>query len=272
MASLQGKTVFISGASRGIGAAIAHRVARDGANVVVTGKTDQPHPKLAGTIHSVAEEVEQLGGRALAIKLDVRDVSAIQAAISRAVEYFGGIDILVNNASAIAMTATEQTEVKRYDLMHSVNGRATFFMSKAALPYLKQSDNAHILTLSPPLNMDSKWFKDYLAYAMSKYAMSMTTLGLSAEFKDEAIAVNSLWPLTTIATAAIEYNFPKHLMQACRKPAIVADAAYHVFMQNAKDYTGQFLIDQQVLEQAGVTDFSDYAVIPDAPLYPDLFL
>ncbi len=270
--SLANKTIFISGASRGIGEAIALRCAFDGANVVITGKSDKPHPKLPGTIHSVAHACEQAGGKALAIAMDVREEDSIVAAMDKAAEHFGGIDVLVNNASAISLTPTLETKAKRYDLMHSVNARGTFLCSKAAIKYLKKADNPHILTLSPPLNMQAKWFKDHLAYSMSKFGMSMCTLGLSAELKDDAIAANSLWPKTTIATAAIEYNFPKELMAASRKPSIMADAAYYIFNQPSSTYTGQFLVDEAVLVESGVTDFDAYAVSPGVPLYPDFFL
>lgn len=272
METLKNKVVFITGSSRGIGREIALRCARDGAKVVITGKTDTPHPKLAGTIHSVAAEVTAAGGQALAIKLDVRDEIAIAEAIRQAAEHFGGIDILVNNASAINLTPTLQTPARRLDLMWDVNMRATFLASQACIPLLKEADNPHILTLSPPLNLDAKWFAPHVAYTISKYGMSMVMLGLAKEFAAEGIACNCLWPQTTIATAAIEFNFPPELMRASRHPAIMADAAHYVLTRPAKDYSGQFLIDEAVLRAAGVTDFARYAVDPAARPYPDLFL
>lgn len=272
MNTLKGKTLFITGGSRGIGRAIALRAAQDGANIVIAAKSDTPNPKLEGTIYSVADEIKAAGGQALALKLDVRDDEAIKLCMEEAAKVFGGIDILVNNASAISLTHTADTPMKRYDLMMGVNGRATFACSQAALPYLKKSSNPHILTLSPPLNMQAHWFKDHVAYTMSKYTMSMCTLGMSAEFKSIGIAVNSLWPKTIIHTAAIEVNFPKGLIQACRKPEIVADAAHVIFCKDAKTFTGQFCVDEIVLREEGITDFSHYAVNPEAKLHADLFL
>ncbi len=270
--SLQGKTIFITGASRGIGREIALRCARDGANVVVAAKTAEPHPKLAGTIHSVVREVEAAGGKALPIQLDVRDEDAVQQAVSRAADTFGGIDILVNNASAIMLTGTLATSAKRFDLMFSVNVRGTFLCSQACIPYLSKARNAHILNLAPPLNMNARWFKDHVAYSMAKYGMSMCTLGMAAEFKPQGIAVNSLWPRTTIATAAIEMNFPEAILRASRKPSIMADAAYAVFSRDSRTATGNFYVDETVLREAGVTDFDCYAVTPGVSLYTDLFL
>lgn len=270
--TLENKAIFITGATRGIGREIALRCARDGANIIVTGKSDEPHPKLPGTIHSVADEVREAGGNALAIKLDVRDDKSIEEAMQNAASEFGGIDALINNASAISLTPCEATKMSRFDLMFGVNVRATFAASRAALPFLKAAKNPHILTLSPPLNMDPKWFKDHVAYTMSKYGMSMCTLGLAEEWREAGIGVNSLWPKTTIATAAIQYNFPPELMAASRKPAIMADAAIHVLTQACRELTGQFLIDEDVLRSAGVSDFDQYAVQPGVPLYPDLFL
>lgn len=272
MNTLKGKTLFITGASRGIGRAIALRAAQDGANIVIAAKSDMPNPKLEGTIHSVAEEVENAGGRALALKLDVRDDEAIKACMEEAAALFGGIDILVNNASAISLSHTPDTPMKRYDLMMQVNGRATFACSQAALPYLVKAKNPHILNLSPPLNMSPVWFKDHVAYTISKYNMSMCTLGMAAEFQGTGLAVNSLWPKTIIHTAAIEVNFPKGLVQACRKPNIVADAAHVIFCKDAKTFTGHFCIDEQILRDEGITDFSHYAVNPEAKLHADLFL
>lgn len=270
--SLKNKTILITGATRGIGAEIAKRCAKAGANVVVTGKTVEPHAKLPGTIHSVAEEVEALGGQALPLQLDVRDETAIQAVVEQTLERFSSIDILINNASAISLTPTLATTAKRYDLMQSVNTRATFLMSQACIPYLVKSDNPHILTLSPPLNLNPLWFKNHTAYTISKYGMSMCTLGLAEELREQGVAVNSLWPKTTIATAAIAVHFPPELMQASRKPSIMADAAYHILSNDSRKHTGQFFIDEEVLQAAGIEDFSRYAMNPDAPLQSDLFL
>lgn len=272
MSKLKNKTVFITGASRGIGAAMACRVAEDGANVVILAKTKEPHPKLQGTIDSVAAEVEARGGKALALQVDVRQEEQVYAAVERAVEEFGGIDILINNASAINLTPTLSTKMKRFDLMFGVNVRATFLASQACLPYLQKSENPHILTLSPPLNMDAKWFKNHLAYTMSKYGMSMCTLGLAEEFKAEGIAANSLWPKTTIATAAVEFNFPKELLDASRTTDIMADAAYEIITKNSKEFTGNYCIDEDVLRAAGMKDFSKYANKPGHPLQADLYV
>jgi len=276
MKGLGGKTIFITGASRGIGSEIARRCARDGANVVVTGKTADPHATLPGTIHSVAAEVEAAGGHALALQLDVRDENAIASAVNRVADVFGGIDILVNNASAIMLTGTPATPMKRYDLMQDVNARATYACAQACLPHLvtsaRSGRNPHILTLSPPLSMQPRWFRDHLAYTMSKYGMSMCTLGLAEEFRGEGIAVNSLWPRTTIATAAIAVNFPDAILKASRKPSIVADAAHAIFHRDSCLATGQFYIDEAVLREEGVIDFETYAVTPGAKLYTDLFL
>ena len=273
---LKNKTIFITGASRGIGREIALRCARDGANIVVTAKTAESHASLPGTVHSVAAEVEAGGGKALALQLDVRDENAIAAAVAEAVRVFGGIDILVNNASAIMLTGTRATPMKRFDLMQSVNARGTFACSQACLPHLAKSGSAgrnpHLLTLSPPLNMKAKWFKDHLAYTMSKYGMSLCTLGMAEEFRTQGIAVNSLWPRTTIATAAIAVNFPEAILKASRKPAIMADAAYAIFNRDSRAATGNFYIDETVLREAGVTDFEPYAITPGATLYTDLFL
>jgi citronellol/citronellal dehydrogenase len=272
MAGLSGKTVFITGASRGIGREIALRCARDGANIVVTGKTVEPHPKLAGTIHSVAAEVESAGGGALAVRLDVREADAVAAAVKRAVERFGGIDVLVNNASAIALTGTLQTSVRRFDLMFGVNVRGTFVCSQACLPHLVKGANPHILNLAPPLSMQARWFKGHAAYTMAKYGMSMCTLGMSAEFAQSGVAVNSLWPRTTIATAAIEMHFPEAILRASRTPAIMADAARAILIRDSRTATGNFYIDEDVLREEGVTDFERYAVTPGGRLYTDLFL
>jgi citronellol/citronellal dehydrogenase len=270
--SLKGKTVFITGASRGIGREIALRCARDGANIVITAKTAEPHPKLPGTIHSVAREVETAGGKALPIQLDVRDDEAVHQAAGQAAAVFGGIDILVNNASAIMLTDTLATPMKRFDLMFGVNVRGTFVCSQACIPHLARSGNPHILNLAPPLNMSARWFKDHVAYTMAKYGMSMCTLGMAAELKPRGIAVNSLWPRTTIATAAIEVNFPAEILNASRKPAIVADAAYAIFNRDSREATGNCYIDETVLREEGVKDFEQYALSPGGSLYTDLFL
>ena len=268
MNKLRDKVIFITGATRGIGREIALRCARDGANVVVTGKTVVPHDRLPGTIHSVAEEVVQAGGRALAIQLDVRDEQSIQAAADRAAAHFGGIDVLVNNASAISLTPTLETSAKKLDLMWDVNMRATFLMSQACIPHLLSAESPHILTLSPPLNLEAKWFAPHLAYTISKYGMSMCMLGLAQEF--EKIAVNCLWPRTTIATAAIEYNFPQAILRASRHPAIVADAAHRIL--TGEHRSGNFYIDEDVMREAGMSDFERYAVSPGTALFADLFL
>ena len=272
MSGLKGKTIFITGATRGIGREIALRCARDGASIVVTGKSTEPHPKLPGTIHSVAKEIEAAGGKALALALDVRDADAVAAAVKEAVKAFGGLDVLVNNASAISLTGTLETPAKRLDLMLAVNLRGTFVCSQACIPHLKKAANPHILTLSPPLNMHPRWFKSHVAYTMAKYGMSMATLGMSEEFRAAGIAVNSLWPRTTIATAAIEMNFPEAILKASRKPAIMADAAYVILNRGSRKATGNFYIDETVLREEGVTDFSQYAVSPGTSLYTDLFL
>lgn len=269
---LQGKSLFITGGSRGIGRAIALKCAKEGANIAIAAKTDTPHPALKGTIYSVAEEIEALGVRALPIKLDVRDEDGVQEAIDATATEFGGLDILVNNASAISLTSTADTPMKRFDLMMSVNLRATYACSQAALPYLKDSSNPHILTLSPPLSMQAKWFKNHVAYTISKYGMSMCTLGMAEEFKAIGIAVNSLWPKTTIATAAIEHNFPDAVMQGSRTSEIMADSALWIFQQPSKNYTGQFLIDELVLKEAGILNFDKYALNPETPLFSDLFI
>lgn len=270
--SLKDKVVFITGGSRGIGREIALRCAEEGAKIVIAAKTDKPHPTLPGTIHTVAKEVEEAGGKALAVHLDVRDEVTVQEAVAKTVAEWGGIDILVNNASALFLAPTLDTPMKRFDLIFSVNVRATFLCSQVCIPHLKKSANPHILNLSPPLNMSAKWFKDHLAYTMSKYGMSMCTLGMAEEFKSAGIAVNSLWPKTTIATAAVEVNFPKQILQASRTPKIMADAAYEILISNSREVTGQFFIDEELLKSHGVNDFSNYAVNPDVPLFEDLFV
>jgi citronellol/citronellal dehydrogenase len=271
--SLKDRTLFITGASRGIGLAIALRAARDGANIVVAAKTDRPHPKLPGTIHTAADAIETAGGKALPLVLDVRDEQAIEAAVTRAVAAFGRIDVLVNNASAISLTGTLATSAKLYDRMMAVNTRGTFLCSQACIPHLRQSPNPHILNLSPPLSMDAKWFAPHVAYTMAKYGMSLCVLGMAREFAADGIAVNALWPRTAIATSAIEFAVGNEAMlRFCRKPGIVADAAHWILTQRSRDLNGQFLIDDEVLARASVTDFAQYQVEPGAPLALDFFL
>ncbi len=271
MTDLKGKTLFISGGSRGIGLAIALRAARDGANVVIAAKTTEPHPKLPGTIYTAAEAIEQAGGRALPVQTDIRDEDQVMTAVERAVDTFGGIDILVNNASAISLTGTLATPMKRFDLMMGINLRGTYLCSRAAIPHLKRAANPHILTLSPPLNLNPRWFGPHTAYTIAKYGMSMCVLGMAEEFKPDGIAVNALWPRTTIATAALQI-IPGANPEAGRKPEIMADAAHHILTRDSRSLTGRFLIDEEVLREAGVTDFTGYAVKPGAELRIDLFL
>lgn len=271
--SLQGKTLFITGASRGIGLAIALKAARDGANIAVAAKTAEPHPKLPGTIYSAAAEIEEAGGRALPLVVDVRDEEAVKRAIDQTVERFGGLDIVVNNASAISLTATPQTDMKRYDLMQGVNTRGTYMVSKYAIPHLAKAENPHVLMLSPPLDMQEKWFAPHLAYTMAKFGMSLCVLGLSGELRPKGIAVNALWPRTTIATAAIRNILGGDaLMQASRSPEILADAAYAIFRKPAREFTGRFLIDDTFLAGEGVTEFERYRIDPTVPLAPDFFV
>ncbi|MFZ1528213.1 MAG: NAD(P)-dependent oxidoreductase [Ferruginibacter sp.] len=267
------KTVFITGASRGIGKAIALRLAKAGANVVVAAKSTTENPKLGGTIFSAAKEIEEAGGKALPVQCDIRDELQIQIAVDKAVETFGGIDILVNNASAISLTPTEQTEPKRFDLMHDINVRGTYFVSKACIPHLKKGNNPHILTLSPPINMDMRWFANHIAYTLSKYNMTMIALGLAAELKKYNIAANALWPRTTIATAAVQNLLGGDaLINMSRTPEIVADAAFYVLSKPSVSYSGQALIDEDVLKAEGITDLEKYSVVPGAKLYNDLFV
>ena len=273
MTTLKGKTLFITGASRGIGLAIGLRAAKDGANVVVVAKTTEPHPKLPGTIFSAAKEIEAAGGKALPLAVDIRNEEAIHLAVQKMVETFGGIDILVNNASAISLTDTLSTPMKRYDLMHNINTRGTFACSQACLPYLKKAPNAHILNLSPPLNMEPRWFGPHVAYTMAKYGMSMCVLGMAEEFKGTNIAVNALWPRTAIATAAVQNLLGgDDSIRGCRTPEIMADAAHVIFTRPAREFTGHFAIDEDVLKSAGVNNFDKYAVVPGAPLIQDFFI
>ncbi len=269
--SLAGNTLFISGASRGIGLAIALRAARDGANIVIAAKTDTPHPKLPGTVHTAAAEIEAAGGRALPLVVDIRKEDQVYSAAEQAVRRFGGIDILVNNASAISLTGTLETTMKRFDLIMAVNVRGTFLCSQACLPYLAKAANPHILTLSPPLDMTAKWFAPHLAYTIAKYGMSMCVLGMAEEFRPAGIAVNALWPRTTIATAALQL-VPGSDPGRSRTPEIVAEAAWHILTQNSRTTTGNFFIDEDVLAQAGVTDLARYSVRPGATLESDIFL
>lgn len=272
MTSLAGKTLFVTGGSRGIGLAIATRAAADGANVIIAAKTDKPHPKLPGTIHTAAEDIEQAGGTALPLVCDIRDDDAVAAAVQQGAETFGGIDIVVNNASAIALLDTETVTMKQFDLMHQVNARGTFLVSRTCLPWLKKSDNPHILALAPPLDMVEKWFAPHVAYSMAKYGMSMCVLGMAGEFRDDGIAVNALWPRTTIATAAVNMLGGDELMQHSRKPEIMADAAHVILTRPSREFTGNFCIDDAVLEDQGISDLSGYAVNPDVPLAPDFFV
>jgi citronellol/citronellal dehydrogenase len=269
-----GKKVLITGGSRGIGKAIALRLAAEGADIAIVGKTAEPHPKLEGTIHTAAEEISKAGaGKVLPIQGDIRYEDSIEQIVKTTVDQFGGIDILINNASAITLSSTEQTEPKRWDLMHDINVRGTFFMSKACLPALKKSTNAHILNLSPPLTLNPEWFGRFLAYSISKFGMSMVVLGLAEELKSHKIGVNALWPKTTIATAAIQNIVGGELMvQRSRKPEIVADAAYYILQRPAAECTGNFFIDEEILIEQGITDFTHYAVNPSQKLMPDLFL
>jgi len=271
--SLKNKTLFITGASRGIGLAIALRAARDGANIAIAAKTDTPHPKLPGTIHTAAAEIEQAGGRALPLVVDVREEEDVKGAIAKAAAHFGGIDIVVNNASAIQLTSVEETEMRRYDRMQQVNARGTFMVSKYAIPHLAKADNPHILMLSPPLDMQEKWFAPHTAYSIAKFGMSLVVLGLAGELRPQGIAVNALWPRTTIATSAIRNLLGGDaVMRMSRKPEILADAAYAVFNKPAKSFTGQFLLDDSFLAAEGVTDFEKYRVDPTQPLAPDFFV
>ena len=271
--SLADKVVFITGGSRGIGLEIGKRAARDGAKVVLAAKTAEPHPKLPGTIFTAAEEIIEAGGEALPLILDVRDEENVLKVVEETVSHFGGIDICVNNASAISLTKTPDTDMKRYDLMHQINGRGTYLVSKYCIPHLKKSSNPHILNLAPPLDMKAKWFGPHLAYTMAKFTMSMCVLGMAEELKADGIAVNGLWPRTAIATAAVKNVLGgEELMNISRKPEIMADAAYEIFIKDSKEFTGNFCIDDLVLHESGVKDFTKYADVSFDKLAPDFFV
>lgn len=273
MGEFSGKTVFITGATRGIGHAIGMRLAQEGANIVIAAKTTEPHPKLEGTIYTAAEDMTLAGGKGFAVVCDIREEEQVERAVSEAVERFGGIDILVNNASAINLSPTLQLPMKRYDLMHQVNGRGTFMTSQKCLPYLLKAENPHILNLSPPLNFEARWFAPHVGYTMAKYNMSLCVLGMAEEFKSQGVAVNALWPRTTIATAAVNNLLGgSAIMEASRKPSIMADAAYFVLRRNSRQCTGNFFLDDEVLTSEGVTALSVYAVNPNKPLMPDFFV
>ncbi|MDB4987105.1 MAG: short chain dehydrogenase family protein [Myxococcaceae bacterium] len=271
--TLAGKTLFITGASRGIGLAIALRAARDGANIAIAAKTAEPHKHLPGTIYQAAEEIERAGGHALPLLVDVRDEGSVNTAVEQTVQKFGGIDICVNNASAIQLSGTLQTELKRYDLMNQVNARGTFLVSRACIPHLKQAANPHVLALSPPLDMNPRWFAHHVAYTMAKFGMSMCVLGMAEEFRADGIAFNALWPRTAIATAAIEFALTGQAgLRCCRTPAIIADAAHAIFCKPARAFTGNFLIDDTFLYGEGERDFERYSVDRTQPLLPDFFV
>ena len=273
MSDLKNRTLFITGGSRGIGLAIGKRAAQDGANVVIAAKTTKAHPKLPGTIHTAAKEIEEAGGKALAIQCDIRSEEQVVEAVGKGADHFGGIDICINNASAISLTPTLQTDMKRFDLMHQINTRGTFLVSKTCIPYLLKSDNPHILNLSAPLNMEEKWFAPHVAYTMAKFGMSMCVLGMAGEFREQGIAVNALWPRTTIATAAVQNLLGgEELARRSRKPEIMGDAAHVILTRPSREFTGNFCIDDEVLESAGVTDLSGYAVDSSVDLAPDFFV
>ncbi len=273
MTTLKNQTLFISGASRGIGLAIALRAARDGANVVIAAKTTETHPRLPGTIYSAAEEIEKAGGKALPCVVDIRDNDQIEAAVQKAVDTFGGIDICVNNASAISLTNTLDTSMKKFDLMHQVNTRGTFACSRACIPHLKKSKNPHILMNSPPLNIEARWFGPHVAYTIAKYGMSLCALGMAEELKDDGIAVNTLWPRTVIATAAVQNLLGgDETIAGSRKPEIMADAAHAILCRPSRSCTGNFFIDDEVLKSEGITDLSGYSVTPGGELLPDFFI
>ena len=271
--SLKGKTLFITGASRGIGLAVALRAARDGANIVVAAKTSEPHKFLPGTIHTAAAEIERAGGRALPLVVDVRDEASVKVAVDQAVATFGGLDICVNNASAIALTGTLHTEMKRYDLMHQINTRGTFLVSRACIPHLKRAANPHVLNMSPPLDLSPRWFAPHVAYTMAKYGMSLCVLGMAEEFRGDGIAFNALWPRTAIATAAIEFAVgSSEALRMSRKPEIMADAAHVILTKPAREWSGHFCIDDTLLHDHGVRDFDQYRVDPTRDLLPDFFV
>ena len=273
MSNLHGKTIFITGASRGIGKAIGMRAARDGANIVVAAKTAEPHPKLDGTVFTAVQEMQAAGGQGLACITDIRIEEQVQAAVDKAVETFGGIDILINNASAIDLSGTMDVSMKRYDLMHNINTRGTFLVSKLCLPYLLRADNPHILNIAPPLDMAPVWFSRHVAYTMAKFGMSMCVLGMAEEFRQQGVAVNALWPRTTIATAAIKNLLGgEQAMRCSRKPEIMADAAHAILIRNSRECTGNFFVDDDVLLSIGITCLDDYSVVPGAPLQPDFFV
>ena len=273
MNDLKNKTLFVSGASRGIGLAIAKRAAKDGANIILAAKTAEPHPKLPGTIYTAADEIIEEGGQALPVICDIRDEENVRDAVNKGLDHFGNIDICVNNASAIQLTGTLQTDMKRYDLMNQINARGTFLVSKVCLPHLLKSDNPHILNLSPPLDMDPKWFGPHVAYTMAKFGMSLCVLGMAEEFKQHGGAVNALWPRTAIATAAIKNTLGgDSIMNISRSPEIMADAAYIILTKDSKEFTGNFCIDDNLLADNGVTDFSQYADVPFSELAPDFFV
>ena len=273
MSNLKNKTLFVSGASRGIGLAIAKRAARDGANIILAAKTAEPHPKLPGTIYTAAEEIVEEGGEALPVICDIRDEENVREAVNLGVDKFGGIDICINNASAIQLTGTLLTDMKRFDLMHQINTRGTYLVSKVCLPHLQKSDNPHILNLSPPLDMDPKWFGPHVAYTMAKFGMSMCVLGMAEEFKEDGVAVNALWPRTAIATAAIKNALGGDaIMNISRSPEIMGDAAYVILTKDSREFTGNFCIDDNLLAENGVEDFSQYAEVPFEQLAPDFFV
>ena len=272
MRSLAGKTLFITGGSRGIGLAVALRAARDGANIVIAAKTTLAHPQLPGTIYTAAEQIRTAGGQALPLAVDIRDENQLQAAVVKAVEVFGGIDILINNASAIFLGGVQQTPVKSFDLMHRVNVRGSYLAARYCLPYLLKSQNPHILSFSPPLNLDPGWFKHHTAYTMSKYAMSLAVIGLAAEYGEQGVAANALWPKTVIATAALAMLGGLVKSENCRTPEIMADAAWYLLTRDSRHTSGRFFVDEEVLREEGVTEFNSYAVAAGQPLYPDLFL
>ena len=273
MNHLKNKTLFVSGASRGIGLAISKRAAKDGANIILAAKTAEPHPKLPGTIYTAADEIEEVGGQALPVICDIRDEERVNEAVKKGIDHFGGIDICINNASAIQLTGTLQTDIKRYDLMHQINSRGTFVVSKACLPHLLKSENPHILNISPPLDMSPKWFSPHVAYTMAKFGMSLCVLGMAEEFKEQGVAVNALWPRTAIATAAVKNALGgDNIMNISRTAEIMADAAYLILTKSSKEFTGNFCIDDNLLAENGVTDFSIYAKVPFDKLAPDFFV